>query len=218
MLLGALVDGGLVDIEREREDRFRFLRRLWEDSEGSEFYRTGMWELGSELGLDRPTVDRIFRFLSGEGLLKGVDLGGGISITHRGIVEVETALSKPDQPTHYFPPVNVIAIGTMSNSVIQQASPHAAQHVSIGGAETEALRGLLEDLANHLDELALGANELQQVQADMATISAQLSAPTPRRSIVSESLLSLRSILEQVAAAAIAAPLIALITRLLAGA
>ncbi|MDP2183061.1 MAG: hypothetical protein Q8K99_10895 [Actinomycetota bacterium] len=206
-----------MDIEREREDRFRFLRSLWEGSEGSEFFRIGMWELGEELGLDRPTVDRIFRFLSGEGLLKGVDIGGGISITHRGIVEVERALSKPDEPTQYFPPVNVIAIGTMSNSVIQQASPNATQNVSIDATEVEGLRSLLADVESRLDALALDMNERQQVEADIATIKAQLSAPSPRRSIVTESLLSLRTILEQVAAAAIAAPLIAKIATILVG-
>jgi hypothetical protein len=204
-----------VDIEREREDRFRFLRTLWEQSEGSEYYRVGMWELGAELGLDRSTVDRIFRFLSGEGLLKGVDIGGGVSITHRGIVEVEKALSRPDESTQYFPPVNVIAIGTMSNSVIQQASPHATQHATISGADTDSLLRLLEDLESQLADLALANGELQQARADMATIKAQLSAPTPRGSIVTESLVSLRSILEQVAATAIAAPLIAHISTLL---
>lgn len=207
-----------MDVEREQRDRFRFLRSLWEAAEGSEYFSVNMFEHGEELNLDRPLIERIFRFLTGEGLIKGVDIAGGIGITHRGIIEVEKALSKPDTATEYFPPVNVISIGTMSNSVIQQASPHASQDVTFDASQRESIMRAVTAVGDRLGELALEKDNLQQVRADLATISAQMSAPTPRRGIVTESLVSLRSILEQVAAATIAAPLILGITRALGGA
>jgi len=207
-----------VDIQREREDRFRFLEKLWEKTEGNELAGFNMWELGGELGLDYPTVDRIFRYLMGEGLIKGMDLGGNVSVTHRGVMEVERALSAPDEPTQYFPPVNVIQIQTMSNSVIQQGSPDAIQQASIDAVDSESLQKFIEELERRVGEMKLAAQAQQQLEADISTIKAQLAAPTPKRSIIKESLVSLRSILEGAAAAAIATPLVAKITQMLAGA
>lgn len=93
--------------ERKRK-RFQFLRHLYEATEGDELAFVNDQELGNELGFTRDETDQVVRYLEGEHLIETVTFGGNISITHQGIVEVEKALSKPDQPTQYFPPVNVI--------------------------------------------------------------------------------------------------------------
>jgi hypothetical protein len=104
--------------------------------------------------------------------------------------------------------VNFISIGTMSHSTIQQASPGAVQQVHINDAEMQLLRVVATEIRRELDNLQLANDERQQVQAEVATIEAQLAAPKPKRSIIVECLTSLRTILEQVGAATIAAPIL----------
>ncbi len=88
---------------------------------GAKMSFVDMAELGMEIHLSREECEGTVEYLAGEGLLKYVALGGIISITHLGVIEVEAALQKPDEPTAHFPAVhNTINIGTMSNSVIQQ--------------------------------------------------------------------------------------------------
>ena len=52
-----------------------------------------MVSLGESVGLARDDVADIARFLDGEGLLTFRTAGGGIAITHRGILEVEGPLA-----------------------------------------------------------------------------------------------------------------------------
>lgn len=206
-----------MDIEQERQDRFRFIHRLWEVTEADEHKLANMLTIAQDLGFDGAKTNRVFQYLCGEGLAEGRTLGGGIGITHYGIREVEEALLQPDDPTHYFPPaVSIISIGTMSNSTIQQASPGAVQDVSFEAAETNKIRAAVEEVKLKFDELELEIDERRQAEAEVATIEAQLGSPKPRRTIISESLASLRGILEGAAAAVVAAPLVAKIAALIA--
>jgi hypothetical protein len=94
--------------ERKRR-RFQFLRHLYEATGSDEFVSVNDQELGNELGFTLDETDQVVDYLVGEYLIKRLGMGSSdISITHQGIVEVEKALSKPDQPTQYSPPVNVI--------------------------------------------------------------------------------------------------------------
>ncbi|MCJ7722810.1 MAG: hypothetical protein MUP03_01635, partial [Anaerolineales bacterium] len=93
-------------IQKTQRKRFQFLQRLYEVTEGNELASVNLWELGNELGYTRPEIDRIDDFLRGEGLIKQIAYGGTVGITHEGIVEVESALSRPDEPTTYFLPIN----------------------------------------------------------------------------------------------------------------
>ncbi len=205
-----------MDIGQEKKDRFRFLNRLWELSGANEHKWVRMGELGAELGFDNGKTLRMFQFLSGEGLLKMHALNGVIGITHAGIREVEGALSAPAQPTHYFPAVNVISIGTMANSTIQQASPGAHQQADLGQSALQQVQELMSQVKGSLDALQLGAEQRHQVDVEICTIEAQLRSPKPRRTILAECLSSLQSIFEQAAGAIVAAPIIAKISALLA--
>jgi hypothetical protein len=85
------------------------------------------YELGDELGLSSEETDRVIEYLKEELLLTYQGLGG-ISITHLGVLEVERALSNPKQETEHFPPaINVIQVGSMHGSQIQQGTIHSKQ-------------------------------------------------------------------------------------------
>ena len=76
-------------LERKREQRSQYLKKLYERTNGSERVIVDRYELGGELGFDVGTTDDVVDYLRGEGFVKSMSLGGDISITHRGIVEVE---------------------------------------------------------------------------------------------------------------------------------
>jgi hypothetical protein len=81
-----------------------------------------MWELGEELGFDRSLTSNIVDYLTGEYLIEPRALGGGIIITHNGIVKIEELHNNPEKSTEHFSSINVIHIENMSNSAIQQGT------------------------------------------------------------------------------------------------
>ena len=204
------------DIQEMRKKRFVFLRKCYEVSEGSTLQIFEMWKVGEELGFDRKLTGVVTEYLSGEGLIKYTTLGGGISMTHGGIVEIEQALDNPDEPTDHFPPLNVIYVGQMIDSQIQQASPAAAQ-VTFREGKDEELRALVESLSNSIEEFGLDDQEESDLQAEILTIEAQTSKSKPNRTIIAESLTSIRTILEQAAGAALAVGFIEVIKTLVQG-
>ena len=95
------------------------------------------------ISLDDQELGDVCTFLAGEGLIKK---GGGlwghytpytITITHKGIKEMEQSLQAPTEPTQHFPPaISVIHIeGSVIGSAIQSGSPSAQQEMTAGDTE-----------------------------------------------------------------------------------
>ncbi len=153
------------------------------------------------------------RYLVREGLAQYAGTGGLMSITHDGVREIEAALKKPDEPTQYFPPVNIIKIyGNVSGSTIQQAGANSTQTATIS---TNDLRSFVEELKSKIDHLHLGESQKAEINADIQTVEAQLVKTTPSQSIIKETLLSVKTILEGIAGNVIASGLLAQLPRLL---
>lgn len=205
----------MIPIEEMRKRRFEFLHKLFELTGGDEFKPLGMFELGEQLGLDKSLTIRVARYLSEEQLVL-LGGGGGIRITHWGIKAVEDALSRPEEPTNYFPPVvNIISIDKMIESQIQQAGPQAKQVITISEGDYGLVKNLVESLQRSIDELQLEPKPKRDLQADLQTIEAQMSASKPKPSIITECLVSIRRILEEAAGSALAAGFIMTINGLL---
>lgn len=80
------------------------LRKFYEITRGhAGHYNINLWEVGKDLGLDRDTTAATYDYLRGEGLLKSMTIGGGATITHEGVKEVENAEENPQEPTMHFP-------------------------------------------------------------------------------------------------------------------
>jgi len=204
-------------IEQIRSERFQFLHRCYELSGGDEHKHLSMFNIGEELGFDESLTMQIAQYLEGEGLIKSRTMGGGIAISHSGVVHMERALSEPDAPTEYFPAViNIVSAEQILDSQIQQASPAATQVAFREGKEQE-LKALVESLSNSIEEFGLDDQEKSDLQAEILTIEAQTSKSKPNRTIIAESLRSIRTILEQAAGAALAVGFIEAIKTLLAG-
>jgi hypothetical protein len=202
------------EIQVIREKRFRFLHKLYEISEGNELESIDAFELGNQLGYSHDETNLIDEYLRAEDLIRGV-ASTRISITHHGIVEVEAALSKPDEPTTYFPPVNYIYVEQMIGSQIQQGTNQSSQVVTYSTTDFEAIKKFLADLEGQLAILYLDAETQSEVQSDVETIKSQIKSPRPKHTIIKECLSSLRRILEGMAGSAIAALLVQQIVALL---
>ncbi len=194
-----------MNLEEMRKARFLFLNRLYEVTGGNENARVIMWEVGSELGFEGEATQLITQYLKGEGLIVFKTLGGGIGITHYGVKEVEDALSHPDRPTLYFPPVNIINVQSMVNSNIQQASPAAVQDVDYSEENIASLRTVLGEIESKLGELKLSAEKKEEFAADLASLKGQLASPKPKSGIIRETLKSIRAILDGAAGSLVAA-------------
>lgn len=183
--------------------RFQFLKRLYDVTESDVSVFVNPSEVGAELGLSSSEIDRILDFLSSEGLI-GFDIRDFNCIMHKGIVQVETALSKPDEPTSYFPPINYIHVEQMICSQIQQGSNQSSQVLTYSANDFEAILKFVADLKNQLSELKLNAETQAEVESDLASIETQIKSPHPKSTIIKECLMSLRTILEGAASSMIA--------------
>jgi hypothetical protein len=190
-------------VEEWREKRLRFMYLLYDATGGSELAFVDKYELGDELGLSIEETDRVVEYLKREQLLAYPGLRG-IGITHLGVLEVERALSNPKQETEHFPPaINLIHVGQMHGSQIQQGTVQSQQHGQfLSEADREPLRDLVNTLRGVLPEAGLAEEDRRQAEAELATVEAQLSAPKPKRSFIRASLESVRDLLAPIASVA----------------
>jgi hypothetical protein len=199
----------MTTLEEKRIHRFQFLKSLYDSSGGDRFQVVNMWDLGEEFGWDRDTTNVTVQYLVGEGLIEYLTMGGGVTITHQGIRQVEDAIANPERETRYFPPViNLISVGSMVDSQIQQASPGAEQTQTKEEIDFDVVRDFIDELKMKMDQLELTPSSREDLEGEIATIEAQMSVSRPKIPFIKECLQSIRSILEKVAGGLIVAGLL----------
>ena len=124
----------------------------------------------------------------------------------------EALRSRKKEPT----PANVINVGNMHGSSIQQGSQGATSLIDYKSKGAD-LRNLLEQVKDAVDDLRLSEAARTQLQADVRTVEAQLESPNPKPSIMMESLHSLKTIMENAAGSVIASALLPKILKMLGG-
>jgi hypothetical protein len=91
----------------------------------------------------------------------------------------------------------------MHNSAVQQGSPGATQTVSISAEERGDVDKILKAVAALVGQMQpADANE---VNAEIETINSQLKKAEPKRSIIKEGFIGIRSSLEKIAGHTVAA-------------
>ncbi len=204
-----------IDIEKEKANQFRFLKLFYEKCGADEERECEEEKLGVELGFDKETTDRISRYLHAEGLLCYTGIGGPTAITHKGIVEMQQASSKPNQSTQHFPAsTNIVQVmGDVIDSPIQQAT-QASQQILVDPNLQRALSDFLVELDKKKGGLKLDEDKQRDLGAEVETIRAQLKSSKPKHSIIKEALSAVRSILESAGATLLAAELAKLLAAL----
>lgn len=186
------------DLKVKKAMRYKFLHLLYTKVNGSEKVPINMNDLGKELMLDRYTTSDIYYYLNNEGLIVPRALGGLISITHEGIKEVERSLEYPDKPTEHFLPINVINIGTMNNSTLQQGTINSSISSVSSPKELQQIQEIITDINAIKDSLNLSYDVHKELVAEIETISLQVQSPKPKQSVLKFCLQSIKTILEGV--------------------
>jgi hypothetical protein len=195
-------------LKRRNENRYRFLRGMYDATGGSSAAFVNMWELGGELGLSREDTNDAESYLQDEGLVKAMTLGGGISITHRGIQEVESSIQRPNRPTAHFSTEVINHYTTTYNGpVINQSGTHnvanVVHNVGVTGSQVAALVSEIRQLVAGLQP------EQRQDALDMVqVIEAEAQSPAPRKGMLRTALKGLTELAKD--AAALAVPLASL--------
>ena len=180
-------------------DRFQFLKKLYEVTGGNKMQYPNMYELGEKIGISRIETESITDYLTSAGLMEHKFIGGGIAITHSGVLEVENALSKPTLKTQFFPAVvNILNIQNMNNSQIQQGTEASSQTYTISSNDLSVIAEIISSLKNDINNLPINASQRSEISSEIATVDAQLKSSNPKKVILKESLRTIRSILEGV--------------------
>jgi len=183
--------------------RIELLNRLHELSNGDTDKYINGGELAIDIGFKNGDEDEfrsIAKYLEDEGLINYIKVIGGfpgnLRISHLGIKEIEKALSNPDQPTDHFMAINVLNVQQMINSNVQQGTTSSVQIIEITSSTVDKFNQFINELEQSIDELQLDAGDKNELAADVNTVKAQLKSPKPKPKILSESLISIKRILE----------------------
>lgn len=174
------------ELAKERERRMLFARAVYEQTVSGDVRLANMHEVGESLGFDSATTQRVMDYLNGEGLVKYATMGGNVAMTHAGRVEVERAISNPDQPTHHFAPINVINIGAMHNSQIVQGSPASTQtqNISLSRQQLDEVANFARRFRQALPELNLSETDRREAEADLKTAEEQSKSTKPKIAVL----------------------------------
>ena len=199
-------EGGNVTVSRvisEQRKRFTYLRALYDSTGPTELATVERKKFGVSLGFSRDEIDRIEQYLEGDGLLVHRTLRH-VSITHAGIVQIERALTRPDQATEYFPPVvNIINAQQIIGSQLQQGTVQSQQSGILKSMEPDDLRAIVAELRDKIAEMSLNGEAGAEAESELRTLEAQAESPRPKRVIIEAAAQALLDILKAVGIAAI---------------
>ncbi|MGI8494542.1 MAG: hypothetical protein ACR2L1_04410 [Pyrinomonadaceae bacterium] len=201
----------MKNLEEKKRMRFLFLEKIYELKNEGGFQHFKTESISRDINISANDGFMIAEYLEGEGLLQILD--GEcliISITHKGIVEVERALSKPDKPTEYFPAVtNYINVEQMHNSQIMQSSTAGNQTFNIIEPSSIDLSKFIELFEQKISELHFKSQEdRNEAIVEVQTIKTQLTFPRPKELVIQESRKTLRNILEGMTGSVLATELL----------
>jgi hypothetical protein len=192
-----------LDLTEKKARRALFMRRLYELSDGDAMAFVKYHDFAGEYGWTTDEADAVAHYLKAEGLLKFPAFGSVVSITHRGVIEVEELLEHPDTPTEHFPSMNVVLVqGDVHHSQLA-AGEIVSQQLTVSADQAGDLRLLIDAIRGLVGMTEVDAENGHQIEADLATIEAQLRSPNPKHIVLRESVRSLRSIAENLVASGI---------------
>lgn len=194
-----------ANIESKRRQRLEFMQRLYERTDGELLEEIPIETLAEDLGWDLRTANSVFDYLVDEGLAECPSLGGGASITHEGVREVERALTEPDRPTEHFPPAVTVNIqGDVVGSQVQTGTVHSSQH-QVAWVETHSddIARFVTGVRTALADGRVGADVRAEGEASLVAVEAQLTLDKPNPGLLREGLRSLRAIAENLIASGI---------------
>lgn len=157
-----------------------FLLSVYNQTKGDPAAMVSMYDIGSELGIDRTAASRLAEDLMGWMMLEIRTLSGGIGITPSAVEEIEASgFGRSTSQTRTF------CLGTdpvMSTDVRQ------------------AVERVTDALKQQVGSIGLSFDALTEVMADLKTIEAQFDSSHPKTAIVRACFQSLKNTLDHAGA------------------
>ncbi len=153
-----------------------FLLSVYNHTKGDPAAMVSMYDVGSELGIDRTAASRLAEDLMGWMMLEIRTLSGGIGITLSAVEEIEASGFGEAKPQ-----VQTLCLGT--DPVISTDVRQTVERV------TDALKQQVGSIGLPFDALA-------EVMADLKTIDAQFDSSHPKTAIVRACFQSLKNTLD----------------------
>ncbi|MFT3961626.1 hypothetical protein [Propionivibrio sp.] len=200
-------------LKEKQKTRLSLLHKLYELSGGDQHQYINGGVLAEACGIsDTDQFKTAIDYLEGEYLVETKRVSMGIPallrIKHAGVVEVEGAFSKPNEPTSHFMPVNVLYVNQMVGSSIQQGTINSTQTstISFEVGAIEELRKFVEVASTLIATTNHSDLAWQEIKAEIDTLQAQSESPKPKVTIVRECLNSISRLCEGAAAGALLLP------------
>jgi hypothetical protein len=115
----------------------------------------------------------------------------------------DVGLLEPQEPSVPLAMNNSVTIGVMSGGMLQQGTLHSTQTANFNREEA---RDALRSFADAIKAISLTHEARSELEADVATLKAQLDKATPSPSILHETGRSLRNLVEGTVAGLLTAP------------
>jgi hypothetical protein len=173
-------------MEEKDRQRFSFMNALYHKTDGNYLQGVDPFDLGGRIGLSRTEVEGVVDYLTKEDLVEWSSLGH-ISITHSGVREVEDALRHPDRSTDHFPSVNILSVGTMIGSQIQQGTIGSSQEAA-SMLDKQQILELLARVKDASQHLSLQGDDQSEFDAEVVTAETQLRSSRTKWDIVRSSI------------------------------
>lgn len=197
-------------IEQKKNERFKVMEKIYLITHGVEKELLNIVTLLKALDLPETeesleSLVKIINYLANEELIITHHMHRGvpthIQIAHKGIIEVEQALSDPKSETEHFAPNITITnnIGSMVNSNLQQANSNSQQTILyLNESEKSDFNEQLLTLKKEIEEHKANFTQVQQqdISAELSTIESQMQSSRPKKKIISSSLETLNEILK----------------------
>jgi hypothetical protein len=151
---GDVSEAPQTSLEEKRGKRALVMAHLYELAEANTQRVIDTSVVAESLGWDGPTIKPVVRYLTDRGLLQYVTLSGGISITAKGVDEVEEAMSVTGDGTDNLAGIRVTTGETSGNVTVQIVQGDSVR-AGIGSAPHG--RRLLPGLARSTWQIIAGA-------------------------------------------------------------
>ena len=152
-----------------------FLLSLYRETNGDTTIQISMYDIGTELGLDRSDASKLTEDLMGWSLVELRTLSGGIAITNSAIEELEGL--------GYGAPGTTEATVSLGNELI------------VSNEVRQAIEQVTADVKNAASRLGLQYEALSELMTDLKTIDVQLESAHPKTAIIRECLRSIKSVI-----------------------
>jgi hypothetical protein len=163
-------------VEKQKR-RYRLLLELWKATGGKELKRVNFMEVAKRAGFDAEEAGEIEIYFTGEELFGHRDVGGGVSLSHKAIVEIESSLTHPNEATQHFSTTVIQHFNGPVGAV--QAGPSSTASVTKNlGANLHEVITLIDQLREQFQSLTGDTKQQALEVADALTEEIQRSNPS----------------------------------------